>query len=142
MLLSEDVVEFINRQRVARLATVDERGRPHIVPICFVLDNEQVYSVLDAKPKRVDVRELRRVRNVAANPDVQIVFDRWDEDWSKLAYVQLRGLARVIEAGEEQSRAVALLRERYTQYREMAIDDAPVIAVRIEGVVAWGKLAG
>jgi len=142
MVISHEVRAFINSQRVARLATVDEGGRPHVVPICFALDDDRLYSVLDAKPKRVAVRELRRVRNLVANAAAQVVVDRWDEDWSKLAYVQLRGSARVIESGEEQSRAIALLRERYPQYREMAIDDAPVVAMRIERVVTWGAMAG
>ncbi len=96
--------------------------------------------MLDAKPKRVPVRSLRRVRNLTANSNVQLLFDRWNEDWTRLAYVQVRGVARVIEAGEEQSKAVAMLRERYPQYVGMEVDDAPVIAVAIEGVVAWGDL--
>ena len=140
MQLSPEVLAFINTHRVARFATVDDAGRPHVVPICFAYRDGSVYSVLDAKPKRVPVRELRRVRNLVANPSVQLVFDRYDEDWTRLAYVQLRGTARIIEAGPEQSTAVRLLRERYTQYRAMDIDEAPVIAVAIERCVTWGNL--
>ena|SRR3990170_457439 len=129
---------FVREARVARLATVDERGRPHVVPICFVYDGGAVYSVLDAKPKRVPVRRLRRVRNLVANPDVQVLVDRWDEDWSRLAYVQLRGRASLLEASPEQAEAVRLLRAKYAQYAAMAIDDQPVIKVEVEDAVVWG----
>jgi coenzyme F420-0:L-glutamate ligase/coenzyme F420-1:gamma-L-glutamate ligase len=140
MLIPSHIEAFINAQRLARFATVDEQGRPHVVPICFAYHDGTVYSVLDAKPKRVPVRELRRVRNLIANPNVQLVFDRYEEDWTRLAYVQLRGIARVIEAGPEQAEAVRLLRERYEQYKTMDLEDAPVIGVTIEGFVSWGNV--
>jgi PPOX class probable F420-dependent enzyme len=136
--LEAGVIEFIKAQRVARLATVDEQGRPHVVPVCFAYADGTVYSVLDAKPKRVAVRELRRVLNLLANPNVQLLFDHYVEDWSRLAYVQLRGRARLIESGGEQQVAIVLLRQRYEQYRAIAIDEAPVIAVAIDAVVVWG----
>ena len=81
--------------RVARLATVDEQGRPHVVPICFAVDGDLLYTAVDAKPKRT--RELRRLRNVEANPAVEVVIDHWDEDWSRLWWVRLSGQARVVE---------------------------------------------
>jgi PPOX class probable F420-dependent enzyme len=138
-MIADGTRAFIESQRVARLATVDERGRPHAVPICFVLDGGVLYSVVDEKPKRGDPRALRRLRNIAANPHVQVLFDVYDDtDWTRLRYVQLRGRARIIEAGAEQVRAVALLRERYAQYRTMALEERPVIAVDVERVVEWG----
>ena len=139
--LSPEVAAFVGAQRTARFATVDVRGRPHVVPICFACEAGRVYSVLDAKPKRVPVRDLRRVRNLLANPHVQLLFDRYDEDWSRLAYVQLRGVASLVETPSAQQRhAVALLRSRYAQYTTMDIDEAPVILVTIEAVVSWGDL--
>jgi PPOX class probable F420-dependent enzyme len=129
---------FVREARVARLATVDERGRPHVVPICFVYQDGAVYSVLDAKPKRVPVRSLRRVRNLLANANVQLLVDRYDEDWTRLAYVQLRGRAALLESGPEHSEAISLLRAKYAQYANMRLDDAPVIKVLVEEVVAWG----
>jgi PPOX class probable F420-dependent enzyme len=131
---------FIDRQRVARLATVDERGWPHAVPVCFALDGATVYSAIDEKPKRIlpGGRELRRIANIRANPQVTLLLDVYDDDdWSKLRYVQLRGLARIIEEGEEHGRAIALLRARYAQYASMALEERPVIAVDVERVVEW-----
>jgi PPOX class probable F420-dependent enzyme len=87
----------------------------------------------------VPVRGLRRVRNLLANPEVQLLIDRWDEDWSRLAYLQLRGRATVIDAGDEQAAAVRLLRDKYPQYRDMAIDAAPVIRIEVRRYVAWPR---
>lgn len=121
-LLGEPARRFINEQRVARLATVDEHAHPHIVPISFALGGDVLYSSIDEKPKRAEYARLRRVRNILGNPAVQVLFDYYDEDWSRLRYVQLRGRARLVVAGDEHQRAVALLRDRYAQYREMALE--------------------
>src|SRR5207302_3952818 len=99
--------------RVARLATVDEQGRPHVVPICFAVDGDLLYTAVDAKPKRT--RELRRLRNVEANPAVEVVIDQYEEDWSRLWWVRLRGTARVTEL---HGRALEMLQQKYEQYRE------------------------
>jgi PPOX class probable F420-dependent enzyme len=106
---------FIDSRRVARLATVDGHGRPHVVPVCFVLDGDTAYSAIDEKPKRGGT--LRRLLNIAANPEVQLLLDVYDDaDWARLRYVQLRGVARILEPGDEQAQAIALLRSRYPQY--------------------------
>ena len=136
--LSPEVAAFVRAQRTARFATVDVRGRPHVVPICFACEAGRVYSVLDAKPKRVPVRDLRRVRNLLANPHVQLLFDRYDEDWSRLAYVQLRGTASLLTEGVEHAGALVRLRARYPQYVAMGIDGQPVIKVTLVDHVAWG----
>jgi len=137
-MIPDAVRSFIESQRVARLATVDPPGRPHIVPICFALAGDTLYSAIDEKPKRAGAGRLRRLRNVEANPHVQLLFDVYDDaDWSRLRYVQLRGRARIIEGGDEHARAIALLRARYAQYREMALEERPVIAVDVERVVEW-----
>jgi coenzyme F420-0:L-glutamate ligase / coenzyme F420-1:gamma-L-glutamate ligase len=131
---------FLNAQRVARLATVDAQSRPHVVPVCFAYTNGIVYIALDAKPKRVPVRELRRVRNLIAKPQVQLLVDVWDEDWTRLGYLQLRGVASLIEPGDEQAAAVRLLRARYVQYGAMQLEDAPVIRIAVESYTAWGAV--
>jgi PPOX class probable F420-dependent enzyme len=135
--LPPELESFVRDARVARLATVDEHGRPHIIPVCFAYQNGFIYSVLDAKPKRVPVRQLRRVRNLLANLHVQLLIDRYDEDWSRLRYVQLRGRASLLEGGPERSGAIALLRDKYEQYTSMQLDDAPVIKIDVEGYFAW-----
>jgi PPOX class probable F420-dependent enzyme len=139
MVLSPRLRTFAQNARVGHFATVDERGRPHVVPVCFAVQGNIAYIALDAKPKRVPVRGLRRVRNLLANPEVQLLVDRWDEDWSRLAYLQLRGRATVIDAGDEQAAAVRLLRDKYPQYRDMAIDAAPVIRIEVRRYVAWPR---
>ena len=138
MIIGDDARGFIEGHRVGRLGTVDERGRPHVVPVCFALRGDVVYIAIDEKPKTADYRRLRRLRNIAANPQVQVLFDEYDDaDWSRLRYVQLRGHARIIERGEEHDAAVALLRVRYVQYVEMALQSRPVIAIDVERVVEW-----
>jgi PPOX class probable F420-dependent enzyme len=132
-----DVEAFVREARVARFATVDEHGRPHIIPVCFAYQDGFIYSVLDAKPKRVPVRNLRRVRNLLANSNVQLLVDRYDEDWSRLRYVQLRGRASLLENGPEYKGALDLLRDKYAQYAQMQLDDAPVIRIDVEGYAAW-----
>lgn len=116
--------------KVARLATVDPEGRPHVVPICFAIEGEMLYSVVDEKPKRT--RRLQRLRNIEANPRVEVVIDHYDEDWSKLWWVRLRGSATV----EEDAHAVELLVAKYPQYREQP-PAGPVIAVAIEERTEW-----
>jgi PPOX class probable F420-dependent enzyme len=133
---------FIESQPVARLATVDERGHPHIVPVCFALDGDVLYSPVDEKPKAGDYGRLRRLRNIAENPDVQVLVDAYDDaDWSRLRYVQLRGSARIIEDGTEHARAIALLRKRYWQYEQMDLESRPVIAVDIVRALSWNAAA-
>jgi PPOX class probable F420-dependent enzyme len=115
---------------VARLATVDREGRPHVVPICFVIDGGTLYTAVDEKPKRT--RRLRRLGNIEANPAVEVVIDHYEEDWSKLWWVRLRGTARIVE----DPRAVDLLAAKYPQYRERP-PAGPVIAIEIEERSEW-----
>jgi PPOX class probable F420-dependent enzyme len=128
---------LIREAHVASLATVDGLDRPHVVPICFVLNGEVIYTALDAKPKRTQAERLRRVRNIEANPQVQVLVDRYDEDWSRLAYVQLRGTAALLKAGSEHATAVRLLREKYPQYEAMALEQGPVIRIAVQQCVYW-----
>ena len=117
-------------ERVARLATVDRNGRPHIVPICFVLDGETLYTAVDEKPKRT--RRLKRLENIEANPHVEVLIDHYEDDWSELWWVRLRGTARIVE----DPRAVDLLVAKYPQYAERR-PEGPVIAVDVEERSEW-----
>lgn len=137
MVIAAEVARFIIAQRVLRLATADRLGRPHVVPVCFALRGDRVYIALDAKPKRVEPRALRRVRNLLENPSVALLADVYEEDWSRLAYAILFGRATLLEEPGERALAVALLRGRYPQYREMELEQAPIIVVGVERVATW-----
>jgi len=133
---------FVDAQRVGHLATVDARGEPHVVPVCYAYDGLRFYTPIDEKPKRGD-RPLRRVRNVQETGRAALVVDRYDEDWSRLAWVMVRGRAEILEPEHpDHSKALALLRQRYPQYQTMALERLPVIALTPERVVSWGALAG
>ena len=134
------VESFLQAQRVARLATVDARGRPHVVPIVFAYADGCVYTPVDRKPKSAPPKRLRRVRNIAANPQVQVLVDHYDEDWRRLGYVQLRGRAELIERGSEYRRALRLLERKYPQYADLPLGGRPVIKVTVDHVVSWGQL--
>jgi PPOX class probable F420-dependent enzyme len=140
-MMQESEREFLMAQRVGRLATADARGNPHVVPVCFAISGDTLYVTIDEKPKRAGGRPLKRLRNMLDNPSTAFVADRYDEDWSKLGWVMLRGRADILAAGAEHDRAQALLRERYAPYRAMQLADLPVIALRIERVTSWGNLA-
>jgi PPOX class probable F420-dependent enzyme len=138
-MLSDLQRQFVEHQRVARLATVDRSNTPHLVPVCFCLRDTSLYITIDQKPKRTDI-PLKRLRNIQDNPSVAVTVDRWDEDWSRLAWVMLRGAADILTDGSEHDQAQNWLRARYPQYHDMTLDDLPVIAVRVRHVLSWGAL--
>jgi PPOX class probable F420-dependent enzyme len=139
-MLSARERHFIETRRVGHLATADGDAAPHVVPVCFGLLDDVLYITIDQKPKRERTRPLKRLSNIAQNPQAAIVFDRYDEDWRRLAWVMLRGRAEILKAGGEHDRAQALLKSRYPQLEAMQIDDLPVIAIRIERATSWGDL--
>jgi coenzyme F420-0:L-glutamate ligase/coenzyme F420-1:gamma-L-glutamate ligase len=140
-MLSLEQTRFLDFQRVARLATVDGSGMPHVVPVCYALDGDAIHVVLDEKPKRVEPRALKRVRNILENPNAALVVDHYDDqNWSQLGWIMLRGRAEIVEPGPEQAMAIALLRARYSQYRSMHLEECPMITLRIERVADWGVL--
>ncbi len=136
--LTEAEALFIQQQRVARLATADAEGRPHVVPVCYSFDGARFYIPLDEKPKRVAATQLKRVRNIEARPEVSLVIDRYEDDWSQLGYVQVAAHAELLGPGDEgHTTAVVLLRERYPQYRTMTLEQSQVIAMTPTAVVSW-----
>ena len=139
-MLSSRERAFLAAQRAGHLATADARGRPHVVPVCFALGDTTLYITIDEKPKRASGRPLKRLRNIAENRAVAFVADRYDEDWSRLGWVMLRGHGEILAAGNEHDDAQALLCHRYPQLRAMAIAQLSVIALRIENTASWGKL--
>jgi PPOX class probable F420-dependent enzyme len=139
--IPQAVRKRLKQARVARLATTDVKGQPHIVPICFVLDGTAIYTALDRKPKRVQAARLRRVRNIAATGRAAVVIDDYSEDWTRLWYVLLQGRARLVTALSQRARAIRKLRNKYPQYAGgMLADDAVVIRIDVEKVTAWGAI--
>jgi PPOX class probable F420-dependent enzyme len=143
-MLNAEERGFVERSRVGHLATADAAGAPHVVPVCFALAcsgsaGATLYIAIDRKPKRGG--GLKRLRNIAANPQTAFVVDRYAEDWSRLGWVMLRGVAEVLESGPEHSAAQALARARYKQLAAMDIAALPVIALRIARVASWGDLS-
>lgn len=140
-MLTDRQRRFLDAQRVARLATADAAGRPHVVPICYVLIGSTVYFTIDEKPKKKR-GTLKRLANLQANPFAALVVDRYDEDWSRLGWVMVQGSAEVLEAGAEHHQAQARLRARYPQLVAMRIERLPVVAIRIDHAASWGRLDG
>ena len=133
-MLEGDLLTRVGAARVARLATIDPDGGAHLVPICFVLDGEVLYTAVDQKPKRS--RRLRRLRNVRERSWASVIVDHYEEDWSLLWWVVLQGPARVLESGEEARRALVLLAGKYPQYRREP-PDGPVIALSVTEWRGW-----
>src|SRR5215510_13217594 len=140
-MLSQGERWFLAHQRVAHLATADRRAVPHVVPVCFAISEHTLYVTIDEKPKRRPGTALKRLPNIAENPAVAVVVDRYDEDWARLGWVMLRGHAEVLTEGIEHDDAQALLRSRYSQLRTMRISQHPVIALRIKQTTSWGNLS-
>ena len=133
-MTAEQARERFAAARVARLATIDPRGRPHLVPIAFVANGDTVYSAVDDKPKRTTA--LRRLANVSANPWVCLLVDHYDDDWSKLWWVRADGTGRVLEAAAaEAEHAITLLAERYPQQRAVGA----VLAVEVARWSGWSS---
>ena len=124
----------LEEARVGRLATADSSGVPHVVPFTFVVDGDTIYWVVDEKPKRS--RDLKRLANIRANPNVEAVVDHYDEDWRELWWVRASGPARVVEDGEEARRAMGLLAEKYPQYRASP-PQGPVVAIEVAHFRWW-----
>ena len=139
-MLTDAQRRFMEFHRVARFASADAGGQPHVLPVCYAVIGDNVYFSIDEKPKRVGAWRLKRIRNIVENPGVALVVDHYAEDWSTLGWVMVRGRGDVIQGGDEHAAAQTALRARYPQYRDMHIEDLPVVAIRIQHVNAWGAL--
>jgi PPOX class probable F420-dependent enzyme len=151
-VLSPAERKFLAGARRATLATVAPDGRPRLVPVCFVLGDKTdrlgrplFYTPLDEKPKRVDdPLKLARVQDLLVLPDASILVDRWDENWSRLAWVRAYGTGEILEPQpherEEHAGAVVALKEKYAQYREQALEERPIIRIALTRAVSWGQL--
>lgn len=131
---------FLEAHRVGHLATAGADGAPHVIPVCYAVDDAGVYVVADEKPKRRPARELARLRNLRENPRAALVVDDYDEDWTRLAYVLVRGPVRLLEDAAAHAAALRLLRARYPQYLRMALDDPaahPILQLNPQRIHLW-----
>ena len=141
--ISNAIQSKLEAARVARLATLDAKFGPHIVPVCFVYDGKVFYSAVDRKPKRVAPERLARLRHITAAPQIALIIDEYREDWEKLWYILVRGKAKLIPKSAQQERAQAIrqLRAKYPQYAAAILpDDAPVIRITPERITSWGRV--
>jgi PPOX class probable F420-dependent enzyme len=150
-LLTPAEREFLESARRAVLATTDDRGRSRLVPICFAVvpppDARRpptLWTPLDDKPKRTDdPLALARVRDILARPAVTVLVDRWSEDWNRLAWLRLYGIASLRGPGDpDHGRAIEGLRGRYPQYRTHALEDRPMIRIEVDRITRWGPIDG
>ena len=140
-LISPGIRAKLETARVARLATLDAERMPHMVPICFACDGSIFYSAIDRKPKRVVPSRLARLKNIKRTPQVALLVDQYDEDWTRLWYVLVRGEAELVAASAEQRRAIERLRAKYPQYdADMLADDAPVLRITPRRITSWGAI--
>src|SRR5215475_11539219 len=129
MHLTRNASRFLRTARVAHLATADSAGQPLVIPVCFIFDGKEFFSPIDEKPKQISPHKLKRLRNIAENPKVSLIVDRYDEDWRRLAYLLITGRAKILLRGARHRRAVLLLRKKYSQYGRMAIHERPIIVI-------------
>lgn len=134
---------YVETGRVGRLATADPGGRPSVIPVCYAfVDGTRLVTPIDEKPKRVDPNDLRRVRDVTANPDVALVVDHYRKDWDRLGWVQIKGSATLRQpSATDHGAAVAPLEEKYDQYGDHDLDVRPMILIEPGSVLSWGSLA-
>jgi PPOX class probable F420-dependent enzyme len=140
--ISASVRKILKEARVARLATLDAKRQPHIVPVCFAYDGKLFYTAVDLKPKRVPPERLARLKNIRAVSSVALLIDKYDEDWAQLWYVLIRGKARLIpkSAQQEHARAIRKLKAKYPQYAGgMLADNALIIRIAPQRTTSWGK---
>ena len=137
---TEAELHFLARMRVARLATADASGQPHVIPIVFATDGQRLYTPVDEKPKRVAPSQLKRVRNLLVNPQVAIVVDEYDEDWTRLAWMLVTGRGEIVETGQAHATGIRLLQAKYPQYDVMPLEHRPLIGVTPLRITSWGAL--
>jgi PPOX class probable F420-dependent enzyme len=138
MVLTDESRRFLSDHRVARLATASGDGQPHVIPLCYALLDDLIYFVVDEKPKRTH-QGLRRLQNIRCNPQVALVVDDYDDDWTQLAYLLVQGQAAIVDDADEFERALNKLRARYSQYSSMPLDFErnPMVSIRPASIRLW-----
>ncbi|MCC7088944.1 MAG: TIGR03668 family PPOX class F420-dependent oxidoreductase [Chloroflexi bacterium] len=128
-------VALLQECRVARLGTIAPDGRPRLVPVCYAVSGGAMVVAVDEKPKRGG--RLARLRDIARDPRVTLLVDRYEDDWTRLAWLRIEGRAAVLERGAGHPAGLEALRARYSQYGEMGLEALPLIVVTPERVVGW-----
>jgi len=137
-VLSPEVEQLLLSCPRAVLVTLRGARHPRAVPICFAIAHGQLVTPIDEKPKRGrDVSHLGRLRDIERDPRVVVLADRWNADWSTLAWVRLEGRAAIVERGDQRPLALEALRSRYPPYRSMRLELLPLIVVEPERVATW-----
>ena len=143
MALSAAQSAYIDEHRVAHLATADARGAPHVIPIVYARVEQTLYFIVDEKPKRTR-RGLKRLVNIAQNPEVALVIDDYDEDWTRLAYMLIEGRAVTVTDPNEFAKVLVALRERFPQYVSMPLcfDSHPMVCISPRRTTLWRAADG
>jgi PPOX class probable F420-dependent enzyme len=140
LIITPDIEEFIQRVRVARLATIDSEFKPHLVPVVFVFDGNHFFIPVDEKRKKTKPEKLRRIKNIQGNPNVALLIDEYSEDWSRLAFVMIQGTASVVksrpQADIQLKQALKELTTKYTQYQKIGTGEMCII-IKPEKVASW-----
>ena len=151
-ILTDAERRFLDGERRGVLATTAPDGLARLVPVCYVLSDRVdsigrplIYTPIDEKPKRTDnPHDVARVRDLLVLPELSLIVDRWDEDWTRLAWLRLYGSGELLEPQpherEEHAAAIAALRERYPQYASHDLESRPIIRVAVQRVVSWGDI--
>jgi PPOX class probable F420-dependent enzyme len=133
-MADNDAVAMFAESPVAMLATVGADGAPHLVPVVFAVHGDVVYTAVDAKRK--STHRLRRLANIEGNPQVTMLVDHYDDDWTQLWWVRADGVAAIHYSGEEMATGYFLLRRKYPQYQRIALD-GPVVTVEVRRWASW-----
>jgi len=140
LIMRHDIEEFIQRVRVARLATIDSDFKPHLVPVVFVFDGNHFFIPVDEKRKKAKPEKLRRIKNIQDNPNVALLIDEYNEDWTRLAFVMIQGRASIVksrpQADFQVQEALKQLTIKYTQYQRVGTGEL-LIRIKPEKVVSW-----
>jgi PPOX class probable F420-dependent enzyme len=139
--ISSAIEEFIERARVARLATVDSEFKPYLVPVVFVFDGNHFFIPVDEKRKVARPEKLKRIRNIRDNPNVALLIDQYDEDWTKLAFVMIQGKALVSSKREgsiQVRQAYEKLMTKYIQYQKVGMGEMCII-ITPKKVASWSN---
>lgn len=134
-LLDAEACSLIAGARVAHLATIARQGEPHLVPVCFAFVASHFYIPVDEKPKRGGT--LARIRNIQRDPRATLLIDRYEDDWTQLAWLRFDCLAHVVDSGGQRPDVVEALELRYPQYLRMSLGERPLVELVPQRYVSW-----